>query len=286
MGWRKNAERLLLYFPPEKPMIKNLDLDALRDRFQKATPFPHVVIDDFLDPAFAREVSSCYPTFEQALLQGFSFNFVNEQRKVQISESAKFADPVRRLNDAISSPKFLTDLEYVTGIPRLMADEKLNGGGMHVTGSGGRLDVHVDFNRIKESQLFRRLNILIYLNTEWKDDWGGQIELWDSKVKVCHLSSLPVLNRCLIFQTNDISYHGVRPITAPADVARKSFAAYYYTREAPAGWNGESHSTIFKARPDEKLRGFVTMPAERLKRNIQNRIHNAKQLVKSLIGRN
>ena len=150
-----------------------------------------------------------YPTFEQALGQGFAFNFVNEQRKVQISDAAKFADPVRRLNDAISSPKFLADLEHVTGIPRLMADEKLGGGGMHLTGSGGRLDVHVDFNLIEERQLFRRLNILIYLNTEWKDEWGGQIELWDSDVKVCHLSSLPVLNRCLIFETSDISYHGV-----------------------------------------------------------------------------
>ena len=166
-----------------------------------------------------------------------------------------------------------------------MADEKLGGGGMHLTGSGGRLDVHVDFNRIEERQLFRRLNILIYLNTEWKDEWGGQIELWDSSVKVCHLSSLPVLNRCLIFQTSDISYHGVRPITAPPEVARKSFAAYYYTREAPTGWNGQSHSTIFKARPDEKFRGLVTMPAEKLKRKVQDGIHQAKQIVKSIIGR-
>jgi 2OG-Fe(II) oxygenase superfamily len=266
-------------------MIKNLDLDALRDRFQKATPFPYVVIDDFLDPAFVREVSACYPTFEQALLQGFAFNFVNEQRKVQINDSARFADPVRRLNEAISAPKFLADLEYVTGIPRLMTDEKLGGGGMHLTGSGGRLDVHVDFNRIEERQIFRRLNILIYLNTEWKDDWGGQIELWDKDVKVRHLSSLPVLNRCLIFQTSDISYHGVRPITAPPDVVRKSFAAYYYTQEAPAAWNGESHSTIFRARPDEKFRGLVTMPAEKLKRKVQDGIHQAKQIVKSIIGR-
>jgi Rps23 Pro-64 3,4-dihydroxylase Tpa1-like proline 4-hydroxylase len=266
-------------------MIQALDLDALRDRFRSAAPFPYVVIENFLDPEAARQVAACYPTFDLALRQGFAFNFVNEQRKVQISDVAKFPDPVRRLNEAISSPKFLSDLEYVTGVPRLLADDKLAGGGMHLTGSGGRLDVHVDFNRIEEQQLFRRLNILLYLNPEWKEEWGGQIELWDASVKVCHQSSLPVLNRCLIFQTSDISYHGVRPVTAPPDVVRRSFAAYYYTREAPAGWTGKSHSTIFRARPDETFRALVAMPAERLKRGIQDRIHRTKQMVKSLISR-
>jgi hypothetical protein len=266
-------------------MIKKLDLDALRTRFQNAAPFPYVVIDDFLEPEAVREVAASYPTFDQALRDGFAFNFVNEQRKVQICDSKKFPDPVRRLNEAISSPEFLSQVESFTGIPRLLADEELGGGGMHLTGSGGRLDVHVDFNRIEHRQLFRRLNILLYLNPDWKDDWGGQIELWDSKVKTCHESALPKLNRCLIFETSEISYHGVRPVTAPPDVVRRSFAAYYYTREAPSHWNGQSHSTIFRARPDEKFRGLVAMPAERLKRRIQDGIHGAKQLVKSIIGR-
>jgi Rps23 Pro-64 3,4-dihydroxylase Tpa1-like proline 4-hydroxylase len=269
-------------------MIKALDLEALRSQFRSAAPFPHIVLDNFLEPQAAKELAGCYPSFEQAVQQGFAFNFVNEQKKVQICESAKFPEPVRQLNEAISSPKFLADLEYITGIPRLLADDKLSGGGMHLTSAGGRLDVHVDFNRLEnpgQPMLFRRLNILIYLNPEWQQDWGGQIELWDPQVKNCMLSSLPALNRCLIFQTSDISYHGVRPVTAPAHVVRQSFAAYYYTAEAPADWKGQTHSTIFRARPDERFRGLVVMPAERIKRNIQERIHKTKQIVKSLIGR-
>jgi Rps23 Pro-64 3,4-dihydroxylase Tpa1-like proline 4-hydroxylase len=266
-------------------MIKPLNLDELRERFRSAAPFPYVVIENFLEPSAAEELARSYPTFDQAVQEGFSFNFVNEQKKVQITELAKLPEPVRRLNEAISSPEFLTNLEYVTGIPRLRADEKLGGGGMHLTGSGGRLDVHVDFNRIEDRQLFRRLNILLYLNPVWKQEWGGQIELWDKDVKVCHESCLPVLNRCLIFETSEISYHGVRPITAPSDVVRQSFAAYYYTREAPPHWNGASHSTIFRARPDEKFRGLVTMPAEKLKREIRDRVNQAKNIVKGWIGR-
>ena len=266
-------------------MINPLSLDTLRDRYRSAKPFPYIVIENFLEPSVAKELSTVYPTFEQAKSQGFAFNFVNEQRKVQITDPAKFPDPVRRLNQAISAPKFLADLEYVTGIPRLMADEQLSGGGMHLTGSGGRLDVHVDFNVIEDRKLFRRLNILLYLNPVWKPEWGGHIELWDKDVKVCHESCEPQLNRCLIFETSDHSYHGVRPITAPPEMVRQSFAAYYYTTEAPPDWKGTSHSTIFRARPDEKFRGLVSMPAEKLRRGIKARVDRSKKFVKSLIGR-
>jgi Rps23 Pro-64 3,4-dihydroxylase Tpa1-like proline 4-hydroxylase len=264
-------------------MINPLDREALRNQFRNAQPFPYMVIDNFLVPGAAEEVARSYPTFDQAREQGFMFNFVNEQRKVQITDSQKFPDPVRRLNEAVSSPQFLADLEYITGIPRILADEQLAGGGMHLTSAGGRLDVHVDFNLIEDRKLFRRLNILIYLNPVWEESWGGQIELWDREVKNCHQRCLPALNRCLIFETNDISYHGVARVTAPADMVRQSFAAYYYTREAPAHWDGTAHSTVFRARPDEKLRGLLLAPAEKLGRRLVERVRRSKMKVRSWI---
>ena len=242
------------------------------------------MIDNFLEPAFAAEVARSYPTFEQAQSQGFMFNFVNEQRKIQITDTTKFPDPVRRLNQVISDPKFLQDLEYITGIPKILADEQLSGGGMHLTGSGGRLDVHVDFNRIEDRNLFRRLNILIYMNPVWKEEWGGHIELWDKEVKSCYARCVPQLNRCLIFETSDISYHGVAKVSAPPEMVRQSFAAYYYTKEPPPKWDGKSHSTIFRARPDEVFRGLVSMPVEALRRRVKGRVNQAKRIVKNLIG--
>jgi Rps23 Pro-64 3,4-dihydroxylase Tpa1-like proline 4-hydroxylase len=188
---------------------------------------------------------------------------------------------VRRLNDAIASPEFLADLEHITGIRSILADEQLVGGGMHLTGSGGRLDVHVDFNLIEERQLHRRLNILLYLNPTWDDSWGGQIELWDKDVKRCHRSSVPILNRCLIFETSDISYHGVARVIGPPDVVRRSFAAYYYTREAPAHWTGRWHDTVFRARPKERIRGLLQMPAEKLKRRIVKGLRQSKGRIQS-----
>lgn len=265
-------------------MIKTLDREALKQQFESTRPYPHFVIENFLDPAVASEVASAYPDFASASKMGFEFKALNEQRKVQICEQAKFPDPVRRLSEAISSKQFLEDLQYITGIPNLLADAKFSGGGMHITGSGGRLDVHVDFNYQQEEQLHRRLNILLYLNPEWKDEWGGQIEMWDKDVKTCLRSMTPVLNRCLVFQTTEISYHGVRPITAPEDVSRRSFAAYYYTKEAPEHWTGSSHSTIFKARPDERMRGMLLMPAEQLRNRAQKAIRATKDQIKKVLG--
>ena len=121
---------------------------------------------------------------------------------------------------------------------------------------------------LKGGKLHRRLNILIYFNKDWKPDWGGNIELWDADVKKCHHSFSPVFNRCVVFETNEISYHGVTAVKCPEGMSRKSFAAYYYTKEAPKHWTGVSHSTIFKARPDEVLKGNVMMPLENAKRRL------------------
>jgi Rps23 Pro-64 3,4-dihydroxylase Tpa1-like proline 4-hydroxylase len=245
-------------------VIRPYDRDALKAEFDAAEPFRHILIDSLLDPDFAREAASCFPTFEEALQQGFAFDFVNERRKVQISDASKFPEPIARLHRALASPEFLADLEHITGIPRLLADETLAGGGMHVTGPHGRLDVHVDFNFAEERRLHRRLNVLVYMNPDWDDRWGGAVELWDRKVKRCHRTVMPRLGRCVLFETSDISFHGVQPLTCPEDVVRKSFAAYYYTLEPPPGWDGTCHGTIFRARPDEHLRRFVQMPAEKL----------------------
>lgn len=264
-------------------MLRPQDQDKLRQQFQSAQPFPHVVIDNFLQPEIAAEIAQSYPTFATAKEFGFAFNAVNEQKKVQVTESARFPDPVRRLNDALASPKFLQELAYITGIPNLIADVNLAGGGMHITGPGGRLDVHVDFNYDAERALHRRLNILVYLNPVWEPAWGGEIELWDEKVKNCGARLLPIINRCLIFRTNETSYHGVRPVMAPDGLERKSFAAYYYTREAPESWTGQAHSTVFRARPEEFVRGFLLMPAERLKRETLSRYNKLKKRVKRIL---
>lgn len=266
-------------------MFMPLDRDALREQYTQADPFPFVKIEKFLDPAFAIEVAAAFPSFDEATAQGRSFDAVNEQRKVQITDTKLFPRAIAQLNRALAAPRFLSDLSYITGISGLLADEELVGGGLHLTGPGGRLDVHVDFNYIENRELHRRLNLLIYLNPIWEENWGGHIQLWDKNVENCRQSFAPALNRCLIFETSDISFHGVTPVTTAAPFPRLSFAAYYYTREPPPNWKGILHSTVFKARPEERFRRYVLMPTEMLKRSLTKRMRDIKRGVKRLMYR-
>jgi len=263
-------------------VIKSINRDELRDRVRAAEPYPYFCIDGFLDEAFASRVHDAFPTYEEATKVGKSFRAVNEKGKVQVTDSSTFAAPVAELNGALASHEFRDTLSYAFDIPDLLADDELVGGGIHQTGPRGHLDVHVDFNYIPQRGLHRRLNILIYFNEGWKPEWGGNIELWDKDVKLCPGSFSPVFNRCVVFETSDISYHGVSAVKCPAGQARKSFAAYYYTKEAPPNWDGRTRSTVFKARPDEVLKGKVFMPLERAERNVRSAVRGLGRMVKSI----
>lgn len=268
-------------------MMQSLDVDRLAREYQNAKPFPHVKIDGFLDDAFARRVAASYPSFEEADAMGRQFEAVNEYRKIQITDASRFPDPVAELNAMLAAPEFLEALEAITGIQLLLADATLAGGGMHITGPRGRLDVHVDFNFLPEKKIHRRLNLLLYLNPKWERQWGGAVELWDERVSVRHHAFEPVMNRCVIFETSETSYHGVEPVTCPADVVRQSFATYYYTREAPPGYTGENHSTVFRARPEERFKKYVLMPAERARhsmREARRRVRSVRDRVRAALG--
>jgi hypothetical protein len=265
-------------------MLSPLDREALRQAYLQASPFPFVKIDKFLDLEFAKEVAAAYPSFADATAQGWTFSAVNERKKVQISDSKRFSGPVAKLNEALASPEFLSNLSFVTGIPNLLADEELVGGGMHLTGPGGRLDVHIDFNFMEDRQLHRRLNLLLYLNPIWDQRWGGHIQLWDENVKHCRQAFEPTFNRCVIFETSEISFHGVTPVTSDAPFPRISFATYYYTRQPPPNWSGTVHSTVFKARPEERVRKYVLVPVERLQRHLANGMRSVKREIKRFVG--
>jgi Rps23 Pro-64 3,4-dihydroxylase Tpa1-like proline 4-hydroxylase len=265
-------------------MLSPLDRDALRASYRNAKPFPFFSIDHFLEEGSARKIAEAYPPFEVALDQGKIFSTINERKKVQITDASKFTPEVKNLDHLLASPAFLADLSYITGIPNLLADDQLSGGGIHITGPGGKLDVHVDFNFIEDRKLHRRLNLLLYLNPDWKDDWGGQFQLWDRQVKHCAATFSPILNRCVVFETSDISYHGVVPISPAAGSPRKSFAAYYYTREAPAHWRGQSHSTIFVARPEERFNKYLGMPAVKARETLRAGIKKIRHAIKAIVG--
>jgi len=253
-------------------LLNPIDVEAVAQRFRSAEPTRYFVLDDFLRPDFAREVMAAYPSYGQARELGHQFRAVNENLKVQVTDPQRFPDPVRRLSEALASDAFLATMSAITGIEKLRNDEEHSGGGMHLMGSGGRLDVHVDFNLIRERGLYRRLNILVFMNEGWKDEWGGQFELWDPRVERCVFRAAPLANRCVVFNTTETSFHGVCPIRTPRGVTRNSYAAYYYTREAPAEGTPDFHTTLFRPRPSEWWRQALLVPAERSARLLRGKL--------------
>ncbi len=152
----------------------------------------------------------------------------------------------------LRSPQFVQWLAGVTQIPALVPDPDLHGGGLHQGPDGSYLDVHADFNIHPQSGLYRRLNLLVYLNPRWEPQWQGYLELWSRDMQQCRQSIEPILNRCLIMETHDYAFHGYKELRLPAGVTRKSLASYYYSPDRSEKQTEASHNTLFQLRPEQQ----------------------------------
>jgi hypothetical protein len=159
---------------------------------------------------------------------------------------------------------FVEFLEGLSGIKGLIPDPYLGGGGLHQIPAGGTLNIHADFNRNQRLDADRRLNVLLYLNENWKEEYGGHLELWDRQKTGPVVRVAPVANRMVVFETSSTSYHGHPDVLAvPEGRFRRSLAWYYYTTPV-GGERQESHNTLWaaerggtRAKTRETIRRFV-----------------------------
>jgi hypothetical protein len=230
--------------------------------FARREPFRHVVIDDFFATDVAATLLADFPPFER----GNARNEAGELGgKSTVERIRQLGAPYAALDDLIQSRAFLDLIGRITGIPDLLYDPCYFGGGTHENREGQDLDPHVDFNRHPIENWHRRLNLIVYLNTEWSDRWGGSLELHsdprssDDRVRLV----TPIHNRCVIFETTEWSWHGFSRITFPPerrDLSRKSIALYFYTRERPTEELADTHSTIYVDRPlPERFRAGIVL---------------------------
>ncbi|KAM3097035.1 2OG-Fe(II) oxygenase [Phormidesmis sp. 146-35] len=218
-----------------------------RDIYAQANPFPHVVIDDFLPTSVLNDVLNEFPKVSSIEWKKFDNT---AEKKLASTHERQMGDMTRFLLYQLNSSTFLNFLEQLTGIEGLIPDPHFVGGGLHQIERGGYLKMHVDFNQYERLRLDRRLNLLIYLNQNWQEDYGGHLELWDQNMTQCQKKILPIFNRCVIFSTTDFSYHGhPEPLTCPDGETRKSLALYYYSNGRPAAEISDAHTTIFRDRP-------------------------------------
>lgn len=222
--------------------------------YKENTPFPHIVLDNFLEQSdFLNTVVS-----EIQDLPNDVYDF-NEHAQVQIkkrglSDVHKMPPLTKQVVDFFLSDIMVQYLEKLTGIPNLIPDTSLMGGGIHKTENGGHLSVHADFNIHPTTGLHRRLNLLFFLNPIWEKEWNGCLELWDSQMTKCVESIIPILNRVVIFRITDDAYHGhPDPLNTPPSISRYSLAFYYYTKDRPESEKNPFHWASWKMRPDGRF---------------------------------
>ncbi len=227
-------------------------VDRYRDEFLTARPFKHVMIEDFFDPAFAEQLLAEFPSFQT----GFSTNEIGAATGKSVNTNIRAISPAyQHLYETLASQPFLDFVSQLSGIPDLLLDPKMFGGGTHENLHGQELDAHVDFNYDESRQLHRRLNLIVYLNKGWRTEWGGAIEIHSNPRRPLENQIRafdPTFNRCVMFETNEYSWHGFPKIQLPEDkrdLSRKSISIYLYTKERPVEEIAPVHATFYVQRP-------------------------------------
>ncbi|MCA9175824.1 MAG: 2OG-Fe(II) oxygenase [Planctomycetales bacterium] len=233
--------------------LAHVEEDA--QRFSAADPFPHLVVDNFLNESCLDSLLAEFPRPDAPLAwrrnDAVEGDAVRQANKLGFSDERQLGPELRRLIWDLHSADCLKWLERVTGIEGLIPDPHLAGGGLHQSLPGAVLAVHADFNRHPRLHLDRRLNLLLFLNPDWQDEWRGHLELWDRQMTHCVQRIAPQLNRCVVFRTTSDSYHGhPDPLACPPGVTRKSIALYYYTSPADQSAR-DGHGTLWQQRPGD-----------------------------------
>ncbi len=230
-------------------------LADLSKTYQQNPPYPHIALENFLDEEVAQQCVAEFP--KPGDVSWIHYKHFNEN-KLGKSNRKEFPTTIGRVIDEFNSPEFAAFVSKLTGIPGLMADPSLEGGGMHQTEPGGFLNMHADFTMHHHQKNWRRrVNMILYLNPGWEKSWGGELELWDKEMKKCVTKCPPIFNHAVFFNTTELSFHGYPdPIKFPAGTTRRSLALYYYTIEDDP--NYVAKSTNYKPRPGEsKGRAFM-----------------------------
>ena len=230
--------------------FENNKLDLLannyRDDFLNAIPFNHVIIDNIFPDYILDLLIEEFPDDKTPAWiewgEGPTISYPKRNRKKRGLHNERYFGPfTRHFMGQLISHTFIQFLTNLTNIENIIVDPSFSSCGLHSTGRGGNLMVHADSNRhpIKSGDCIHQvLNLILYINKDWKDEYGGDLELWNRERTKCIKSIKPIYNRCVIFDTGKYSYHGhPHPLNCPKDIRRNSIASYYYTVDRKSGPN-------------------------------------------------
>jgi Rps23 Pro-64 3,4-dihydroxylase Tpa1-like proline 4-hydroxylase len=224
---------------------------ALGEAFENPGRLPtrHAVIDDVLPPAVAEKIYRAFPPPEKMrLLTSF------RERKYT-SKSLDQMDPlIADITFALQSPPVIAEVGKVTGIRDMIGDPNLYAGGISAMTAGQFLNPHIDNSHDHERRRYRVLNLLYYLSPGWRAEFGGSLELWDSRVRE-RVEIASLFNRLVIMETHQRSWHSVNRVKSGS--TRCCVSNYYFSPHPPGG-EEVFHITFFQGRPEQPFLRFVS----------------------------
>lgn len=237
-------------------------INAKKSGEVKVKPFKHLVIDNFLPKEMADECLKEFPALNSDVWDKSNDPDIEVKMRSNFDSEFDFPDPINKAVRILNSSMMLKALSEAMSIPKLVPDPYYTGGGLNVTVSGGLLDVHVDGNYHDATGLNRRINAIIFLNPGWQKSWGGEFGVYDNKGEKLVEAIEPLMNRLVVFDTHDFSFHGTpNPLNFPKDKARRSIILYYYTKEPRPNSKiniVEPHSALWKKRNFTDKKGNIT----------------------------
>ena len=192
-------------------------------------PFPHYIFDEFIDPGLADALIQEFPGYDDP--RWFRYDNPLEHKRA-IRDWSAFPAKTYGFFHWLCSPGFVSQLCEITGCRDIQPDIGLHGAGWHMQSRGDHLNVHLDYNLHPFLGLKRKFNLIVYLS-DWRADWGGNLEFWsddNGRPGQCRARVTPGLGRAVLFDTSCQSWHGYfDPIVCPEGVYRRSIAMYYLT---------------------------------------------------------
>jgi len=238
--------------------------DILRERFLSAKPFPHIAIDNFLKPGCAERL------YESAAEPDNKYKIKDvlfSKNRYQFPDYRGISEDYQQLYDDITSEKFAELISYITD-ENVFFDKDFHGGGLHLGTKNAHLDMHADFNyHPKHKHWFRNLNLLLYLNKDWKPEYGGSLKLEDARTGE-KTEIEPLLNRLAIMHCRDYTLHGYDTTHFPEGKARTSVAIYAYTLHDEIVDKPRTTIWVSKSNPLKQLLAKVWLPAVAIKKKI------------------
>lgn len=219
----------------------NVAAKGLNATYENAAHYPNIVLDNFVDPTIMLAASNEAKWLtdniaEQEWRFGPPDQHLEQISKRGITEISNMPPAMAILTTYFNSDSFINFLRDITGIRDLVPDWDLDGGGFHVTYPGGKLGIHHDFNftdTLAPQRMYRKVNLLVYLNQDWDQDWGGQLQLWDSELTGAFKTIDLLYNRAVLFNIDDAPHGHPDPLVCPAGESRRSLAFYYYSATPP-----------------------------------------------------